>query len=275
MPDDWGENTIGTIPEGTVLKRLLLDLALAWRTASYTAQMPATSIRVMHAAAVGLAGFVSPDSSIVAYSEKIIAKLTRMVPELTENRALRTRLMESLATIAVEFRDRAAEVKTDFPIEPIWAKFMNDMAFRLSLWSSQRIAFVAFYNAYEVFLVDCLKVATGLTSLRTPMKEFRNGLRNAFREDIADPCWFHSEINIARLLRHALSHNGGRQTEDMKKQKHVIKLIGEDLQIVPEDNHRILRRLRKAVEKVIAVTRDDPKFMASVAKLPPPREDEV
>jgi hypothetical protein len=222
LPDEWGENTIGPIPEGTVLERLLLDLALAWRTASYTAQMPASSIRAMHAAAVGRASFVSPDSSIVAYSEKIIAELIRKVPELTDNPALRTRLMESLATIASEFRDRAAKITTDFPIEPIWADFMNNAAFRLSLWSSQRIAFIAFYNAYEVFLVDCLKVATGLTSLRTQMEEFRKGLRNSFRENIADSCWFNSGINIARLVRHALSHNGGRQTEDLKKQKHGI-----------------------------------------------------
>ena len=274
LPDEWGENTIGPIPEGTVLERLLLDLALAWRSASYTAQLPATSIRAMHAAAIGRASFVSPDSSIVAYSEKIIAQLTGMVPELTENRALRIRLMESLATIACEFRDRASQVGTSIPIDPIWADFMNDPAFRLSLWSSQRIAFVAFYNAYEVFLIDCLKVSTGLTSLRTQMEEFRKALRNSLREDIADPCWFHGEINIARLVRHALSHNGGRQTEDLKKQKFDIKLIGDNLQIVPEDNHWMLRRLRKAVEKVITVTRDAPKFIAPAAELPNSREDE-
>ena len=165
-------------------------------------------------------------------------------------------------------------MKSEFPVEPIWAEFMTDTAFRLSLWSSQQIAFVAFYNAYEAFLVDCLKVATGLTSLRTKMEAFRKGLRNAFQDDIADPCWFHSEINIARLIRHALSHNGARQTEDLKKQQHDIRLIGENLQIVPEDNHRMLRRLRKAVDKVIAVARDDPKFMVLAAKLPQPREEE-
>lgn len=53
MPDDWGEMTIGPLPEGTVLERLVLDLGLSWRSALYTAQMPATSIKVMHAAAVG------------------------------------------------------------------------------------------------------------------------------------------------------------------------------------------------------------------------------
>src|SRR5437588_12109521 len=85
MPDEWGEKTIGPIPEGTVLERLLLDLAMSWRSASYTAQMPATAIRAMHATAVGRSNFVSPDSSIVAYSERMIGQLSQRVPELIEN----------------------------------------------------------------------------------------------------------------------------------------------------------------------------------------------
>ena len=65
-----------------------------------------------------------------------------------------------------------------------------------------------------------------------------------------------------------------RETEDLKKQKHGIKLIGAELQIVPDDNHKMLHRLRKAVEEVITVTISDPKFLAPAAKLPAPREDE-
>jgi hypothetical protein len=274
IPDDWGEKTIEPIPEGTVVERLLLDLAISWRSASYTAQMPATSIRAMHAAAVGRSNFVSPDSSIVAYSDRIICSLSKRVPELVEYSGLGARLVAELATIAAEFRDRAAAVKNHFPIEPIWAQFMSDPAFRISLWASQRVAYVAFYNAYEAFLVDCVKCATGASSMRTQDEGFKKGLRTGFAKNIADSSWFHAEINVARLVRHALSHNGGRRTEDLKKQKHGIKLIGEELQIVPEDNHRMLRRLQKAVEDVTAVTRGDARFLAPAAKLPQPREED-
>jgi hypothetical protein len=152
MPVDWGEKTIAPLPEGTVLERLVLDLGLSWRNASYTAQMPATSIKVMHAAAVGRNKFVSPDSSIVAYSDAILARLSRLVPELVEDSALRARIQAALVTATAEFRDQAAAVKEDYPIEPIWADFMKDTPFRLSLWGSQRVAYVAFYNAYEAFL---------------------------------------------------------------------------------------------------------------------------
>jgi hypothetical protein len=277
MPDDWGEKLIGPIREGTILERLLLDLAVSWRSASYTAQMPATAIKAMHAAAIGRAKFVSPDTSIVAYSDAILAKLSRQVPELVENSGLRARIQAALVTVAAEFRDQAAAVKDDYPLEPIWAEFMNDTAFRISLWSSQRVAYVAFYNAYESFLVDCLKVGKGLSSLRsTDKKAFNDALRTALSKDISGPCWSHHEINIPRLVRHALSHNGGRITTDLKNipQKHGIEVIDDVLQIMPEDVHRMLRRLRKAVEEIVTATIGDPKFLLPAARLPEPRDDD-
>jgi hypothetical protein len=274
MPDEWAKATLGPIKQGTVLERLLLDLALAWRTAAYTAQMPATAVRATHAAAVGRGTYASPDSSVVSLTDKIIAELSQKVPEFFENGSLRARVTEALATITDEFRERTTKVREDFPIEPMWKDFLQEIAFKLSLWSSQRVTFVAFYNAYEVFLVDCLKVATGATSLRTPMEEFRVGLRTAFRRNVADPCWFHREINLARLVRHALIHNGGRLTEDLKKQQHEIVLIDDELQIQPKDNLQMLRRLRAAVDKVVEVTKDEAKFTAPAAKLVPPSESD-
>jgi hypothetical protein len=274
MPEDWGERTIGSIPEGTVLERLLLDLGMGWRSASYTAQMPATSIRVMHAAAIGRSKFVTPDSSIVAYSERIISELSRRVSEIAENRKLSARLVAELVTISAGFRDRAEAIKSEYPIEPMWSEFMNEVPFRISLWASQRITFVAFYNAYEAFIVDCLKVGTGTSQLQSTDKAFKEALREGLSKDISNACWWHRDIRIARLVRHALSHNGGRETEKLKGEPHDIKKIGEELQIVPQDIHKMLRCLRSAVEEVIAVTRNDPRFMAAAAKLPPPSEDE-
>jgi hypothetical protein len=41
---------------------------------------------------------------------------------------------------------------------------------------------------------------------------------------------------------------------------------------VSEDIHKMLRRLRNAVEEIIAVTKDDPEFMAPAAKLQQPTD---
>ncbi len=275
LPEDWGEKTLAAVSKGSVLEQLLLDLGLLWRTASYTAQMPATSIRAMHAAAVGRGNYVTTDRSIVNYTDAILAKLSQRVPDLVENRTLRAQLVGALASIADEFRDKLASVKEEYPIEPIWTDFLQQLPFRLSLWSSQRLAFVAFYNAYEAFLVHCLKIGIGLPQLRsTDKKAFNEALRTSLGRDIAAPCWSHHEINIARLVRHALSHAGGRETEDLKKQPHGIKLIDGVLQIVPNDIHKMFRRLRLAVDELIAAAAGNPRFSRPASDLNLPPDDE-
>jgi hypothetical protein len=275
LPDEWCNKIVGLVPDGTVIDRVFLDLLMSWRSTAYTAQMPATAVRALHAATLGRGNFVSPDRSIVAYSDQIIQRLTQRVPELMDDRPLRATLVAELAMIASEFRDRAASVQEEYPIQPIWNHFMGDVAFRISLWASQRVAFVAFYNAYEGFLLDTLKVGTGLPSLRsTDKKVFNEALRTALGKDVSGPCWSHHEINIARLVRHALSHNGGRETVELRSHKHGVKLFGDALQIVPEDNHRMLRRLRLAVEEIIRVTIGSTKFIAPLAVLPPSANDQ-
>jgi hypothetical protein len=115
-------------------------------------------------------------------------------------------------------------------------------------------------RTYEAFLVDCAKRVLGVTSLRATSDEFKDALRKGFTKDISAPCWTHHEINNARLVRHALSHAGGRETFDLKKQRHGVKLVDGVLQIVPHHNHNMLRRLRAGVDALVAVAASDPKF---------------
>lgn len=177
--------------------------------------------------------------------------------------ALAARMRKALLQIAIEKRERLAEIKDTFPIEHIWADFMKQDAFRLALWESQRSSYLAFYNAYEAFLVSCLKIGTGRTCLRAADRDFKEVLRTGLLEDIAKPCWFHGEILLAREVRNALSHNGGQESPALKKIQHKLKVIDEDVHIVAGDVHRMLMRLRLAVEKIISVTKCDPKFLSN------------
>lgn len=63
IPDDWGPTHIEPLPKGTVIERLVLNLAVLWRTASYTAQMPTTAVRAAHAAAIGRGKHVTDDAN--------------------------------------------------------------------------------------------------------------------------------------------------------------------------------------------------------------------
>jgi hypothetical protein len=261
VPDDWGAKAFEIAKSAPSLDRLLADLVLAWRTTAYIASMPATFIKGIQASTLGYAKFVSPDSSIVSFAENIIAKVSRKVPQLVDDRHLRSRLIAELATTADEFRNARAAVTPEMPIEPIWKDFLKQDAFYMSIWASQRVAYVSFYNAYEAFLVQCTKQALGLDRLRPTDKEFNQAVRTAFGNDTFDRCWTHHEINKARVVRHALSHAGGLETDDLKKHKHGIKLVDDVLQIVPGDNHAMLKRLRCAVDALVTAAVGHPRFM--------------
>ena len=260
VPDDWGAKVFEVTKAAPGLDHMLVDLVMSWRTTAYTASMPATAIKAIQAATLGYAKFVSPDSSIIGFADGVLAKESRRVPELVEDRGLRARLASEIVTVADEFRAQHAAVTPEMPIDPIWYDFLKQDAFALSVWSSQRVSYVAFYNAYEAFLVDCAKLALGTSQLRATDKKFKEALRADFVNDISVPCWTHHDLNIAKLVRHALSHAGGWETADLKKQKHGIKLLGGVLQIVPDDNHNQLRRLRAGVEAIVAVAVADPRF---------------
>ncbi len=231
-----------------------------WRTTSYTAAMPAVSVQTARATLLGYANHTTPDSSIVAFGDNIVAKVSRTVPELVENRDLRERLTAQLVIEADNFRNTRDAVELDMPIEPMWSQMLKEPAFQMSVWSSQRMSYVAFYNAYEAFLVNCAKHILGVTKLRATDKEFKDALRTGLGKDVFQPCWAHAELNNSRLVRHALSHADGRETDDLKKQRHGIMLIEGVLQILPEDNHKMLARLRSGVDALVTLAAAHPKF---------------
>src|SRR4051794_6207153 len=100
IPDDWAPKALGPVKPGSALDNLLVDLLLGWRTTAYTASMPATTIKIAQSSTLGYAKYVSPDGMIVAYSEAIVAKVSRKIPELVDDRRLREAMLRELMTVA-------------------------------------------------------------------------------------------------------------------------------------------------------------------------------
>jgi len=205
---------------------------------------------------------VMPYATALSWVDAIMVRLSRRVPDLVENRQLRAKLVSEIATLATDFRDVKEKVQTSHPIEPMWQMMLDDPAFRLSLWSSQRVAYQVFWNAYEEFLVRCARQASGRSNLRCTADEFKSALRTTFGtgKDILGPCWTCQEIYTIREVRHVLSHAGGRVTERMVKLNHGVEIVGDVLQILPDDNHRMLARLRAAVDVLVAAAVNHPAF---------------
>jgi len=118
LPDEWTGQVSGASKATSTLYQMVVDLILAWRTTAYTAMMPAVAIKAMQAVTLGYAKFTSPDRSIISFAEAILAKVSRKVPELVEDRDLRSRLMSEIVTVADEFRANRAAVTPEMPALP-------------------------------------------------------------------------------------------------------------------------------------------------------------
>jgi hypothetical protein len=251
LSSEWPQRVSDAAKSAPVLDDILLDLLLAWRTTAYTASMPAVFVQSLQTATESYVSTVSPDSSVIAFADAVLARLSRKLPQIVEDGQLRAELAKELVTLTADIRDARATAKVKVPLEPIWRSYLQLDAFAMGVWSSQRVCYVAFYSAYENFLIRCVKQALGVKQLRTTSAEFKPALRSRFGRDILDSCWGNSDMNLARLVRHALSHAGGRETDDLRRHRHKITLVDGVLQIAPDDNHSLLKTLKSAVEALV------------------------
>ena len=56
-------------------------------------------------------------------------------------------------------RQGELQALAEFTPNKTWSEYKSQEDFMLAVWGSQRISFVAIYNAYETFAGGCLKAA--------------------------------------------------------------------------------------------------------------------
>lgn len=263
LSTEWANKITEKAKPSPALAEIVLDLLLDWRTCCYTAAMPTVFAQSIQTYANSYTNAPSNDRSVMAYSDTILKLVSRKVPELVEDSSLRTRLASALVNTAAEVRDAKDAVKINFDLEEVWNNYLGMAPFQMLVWSTQRVAYVALFNAYDSFLQRCVKRVSSRENLRTTDRDFRKVLRECLGDKAATACWTSSDFNTVRLVRHALSHAGGRETDKLSKQEHGIVVQDGVLQIWPEHNKSLLEVLKKAVGAMVAATVSMPEFMAT------------
>ena len=73
------------------------------------------------------------------------------------------------------------------------------------------------FFAYEDFLANAIRTRDpAYSSKNNPIKV---AFAKHFGDPLTDNCWNHDEVDLARLVRHALAHNGGRFATPLDKYK--------------------------------------------------------
>ena len=252
IASEWAEKTLDARNAAPKVAQVISDFLVEWRSISMTAAMPAAIVDMVISFAHGYSNSHTPDSSIAKFGQHALHGLRLVIPELTDDAVLQRKIQEHLVDLLVKIRDVEENTQLQFSPDHLWQAYFAAPQFKLMLWSSQRVAFSAYYNAYENLLVRFAKLAAGLDSLRVTNKsDFNKCLREQFGEDCRDRCWTNSKINLFRLIRHSLSHAGGRLTSDLEKIKHELRLIDGKIQITPVENLSIVETIQPCVDFLI------------------------
>ncbi|MGA2062226.1 MAG: hypothetical protein ABSG67_17215 [Thermoguttaceae bacterium] len=245
--DDWGERIDALTNSAPKLSEIVFDIMMEWRAAAYTASLPVSILDTMKAYHDGFVKTGELNSTILRLAKGVTAKLARKVPELTADTSLIRRLQEQIIVLGADLEDARSRAKLEFPMKEVWNSYLDKYPYQLSLWGSQRICYVSIYNSYENFLVRSLQIARSISNCRATDRDFKKKFADSFGNLLLNKCWTSNGINIARLARHALSHAGGRVTDDLAKQKHGFVVRDGRIQVTPEKTKALFSLLKDSV----------------------------
>lgn len=245
--DDWGERITELTASATKLSEIVFDVLMEWRAAAYTVSLPVTILEHMRAYHNAYVKTGEINTTLLRLAEAIPPKLAQKIPELTDEPSLIRRLQVELVKLGAEMEEAPGRAAVEFPIDDTWKSYLEDHVYQLSLWGSQRICYVAIYNSYENFLSRAVCIAQSIDSCRTGDREFKKLFADSFGVALREKCWTASDINIARLARHALSHAGGRETDPLAKQKHPFAVVDGRIQVMPDQTKDLFSLLKDSV----------------------------
>ncbi len=253
------------------LQHAIDTLMVAWRSTNGVHMLPWLLIQSLRAFANGEyrggLGFRAGYSGTVV--KGICDKIEARMPKLNfEQRMALGRAVTGIEEDAfVAFRAAEPQAKLDVEryIEQYWESITNNSEFMFSILGSQRINYGSLFFAYEDFLANTIRTKDPSYSSRN------NPIKDAFAAYFGAPlneyCWNHDEVNVARLVRNALAHNGGRFASPLNKYKarfvnatgtlpplllgDVFYIVDDKIQITPCNTKYLFGLLKDRVTRIV------------------------
>lgn len=245
----WAER-IMDLAADSKLTEAVFSLCVNWKAVANTHIVPWFTV---NSASHFAKGFMEAHDPLGV--KKIIDVLAHRLPaEMGKpmTNMQRKRFDEAIRRIGTDV-DNAMDIAKDQDEsnpESFWKELLSaegSSEFRLIIWGSQRICYGAIYHAYEDFVRQCIVLAFGNPEFDAGyrIKNLRKNAKQFFGESLAKECLNSKEVNVARLVRNALAHNGGRENDELKEQKHGILVEDGELQIMAPDTRSLFDVLKQ------------------------------
>ena len=239
--DDFAIQALEASKRSERLDRIAFDLVCAWRSASYSGALPAVLVMTQKSFHDGYTN--EPRSAgMLKYSEVVLSQLCLAVPTLTLDEKLGRAIQSSILDISCRIVEADKSDKTDFDLEGAWQDYLKLIPFQLGVHALMRQTYLAIFSAYENYIVSLLKVASGDPNVRIN-QDFNKKFRGTFG-DLVESLWFDPRIQMAKLVRHALMHAGGRVTPDLEGKEIPVAVYEGYMHIFPEHNQALYDLLK-------------------------------
>jgi hypothetical protein len=263
---DWSKRVFELV-KSSPLQHAVDTLMVAWRSTNGVHLLPWLLIQSLRKFADGeyngSVRFRADYSGTVV--KGICEKLEAQIPTLNFDQ--RTALRRAVTRIEEDaFQTLKTEKsKVRFEVERYWEFITHTSEFPFCILGSQRINYGSLFFAYEDFLANTIR--TKEPSYSSKNISVRVAFAKHFGDSLTEYCWTHDEVEVAKLVRHALAHNGGRLTPALERYKarfldatgtpppllqgEVFYIVDDKIQITPCNTKYLFRVLKDRVTRIV------------------------
>ena len=202
----------------------------------------------------------STEQGTLRFAEVVLKKLSHRVPELIADPQLQRTMRQEVVDLTAEFKDAQSKVRIELPIEKLWEQYLAHHVYRITLWSTLRICYVAIYNAYDNFAQQCTFVAHKGQKIRTTNRDFKDKFSEAFGATALQKCWTSPDVKMARWARNALSHGSGRATKEILENPHNFQIEDGIIHVRPSDVKEVYLILKDSAFALCEAAKDKSEF---------------
>lgn len=243
---DWAK-AFTKVTDNKAIREPAWNLTLSWRGVGNCFRLPWLMANQTRGVIKGFLSHNPPNGP--GALRAVAARLERdLAGRISHDQAqLVLNLVSQMSEEAKLFSPRTLEL---IDVEEVWRTNMTQPEMKLSVWGSQQVCYSAIFFAYEAFLLDILRIKTGDAALRLWAHNAEDLFVSNFGRRTYETVWADEAINIARLARNAIAHNGAGETDQLKAVSHGIPVAEGRLHIMPDHNKALMNLLKNASMKL-------------------------
>jgi len=266
---EWCKRIFETV-KASSLKESVASLLVAWRSTNGTHLLPWLMVNSLRQFADG-----EKDGSFqfrAAYSAAVVHGIVEKIEnrmhynlKLDQRRKLKSVVKQIEEEAFDAFKTAQSAVK--FDVTEYWKFLTHTSEFNFCIIGTQRITFASLFFAYEDFIANVIRTKDANYTSKSKKNPINTAFACHFGDPLANLCWNHDEIELAKLIRNALVHNNGRKGTELDKHNlrfvdvtgvaspalhdNVFNVVNGTIQITPGNTTYLFGVLKERVTEIV------------------------